>query len=735
MSKIKKIQLQPDNVTYDIDLPDNNPIKLNTVYSVMTADSVAGNTTAATYKSVRWYVSGVEGITAPYDGMKIVLKIPRAGAATVGVVLSLNGNTNADYHPVAYNVNGVLTTPFSANSIKLLTYDASATMDCYITSGTKSTVTGVWKTEADYDSNTTTTYGTLEYYFRPYAGERLSRYKLVALDKDNRIVPITTELYTGDYSTSTTYAIGDIVKSDSSYYRSKVNSNKNKAVTNTSYWEAYTMPTRFTPNTTAFKPEKIWFYNTTTTVAVGGALGGQTLTAIGYNTSILSNTFWESIPAYRVIYLAGTYNKTTGLFTLDSSTYYVLVPDNTANLALNSYFTSGKDYILVGSTYSSANYFQLFMNNPMFHFDGTNLVAWNTWNAEQSGGTGTVTSVRVQAGTGLTSSTSTAQTTSLDTTINIASGYKLPTTTEWDNVVTLNDTQNLTNKTLTNPIITGSDTSPSVITDPAGWLLVTGGGSGWSNGGTYIQHNNTTGTTNLVRLPTSNGTLALTSDIPADTNYYPVRSYTSGLQISSYSGSSNCQLYVPYATDSQYGVAKVAAVRSSAITTTTGGTTSDRYYGVEKDSNGKLFVNVPWEAGGGGTTVVSVGVEQALGGSGNITLDSSLGTLSAAYSPAGMRIKFNNPPTSNSDYDHIVNAGNGYCIDTAGTLSVAFVNISKMYMWPTGNQYFPQIETSYDGTVEINNNYSYSNPYELGIEEDGNVAVHVYGATGGGGAD
>lgn len=47
-------------------------------------------------------------------------------------------------------------------------------------------------------------------------------------------------------------------------------------------------------------------------------------------------------------------------------------------------------------------------------------------------GNGTVTSVRVQAGTGLSSSTSTAQSSSLDTIISIASGYKLPTTTEWN---------------------------------------------------------------------------------------------------------------------------------------------------------------------------------------------------------------------------------------------------------------------------------------------------------------
>ena len=52
---------------------------------------------------------------------------------------------------------------------------------------------------------------------------------------------------------------------------------------------------------------------------------------------------------------------------------------------------------------------------------------------------GTVKSVRVQAGTGLASSTSTAQTTTLNTTISIASGYKLPTTAQWNSVLTTND--------------------------------------------------------------------------------------------------------------------------------------------------------------------------------------------------------------------------------------------------------------------------------------------------------
>jgi len=67
-----------------------------------------------------------------------------------------------------------------------------------------------------------------------------------------------------------------------------------------------------------------------------------------------------------------------------------------------------------------------------------------------------------------------------------------------------------------------------------------------------------------------------------DTNYYPIRSYTSGLQISSYSGSSNCQLYVPYATNSQAGVV-----------TTSGQTfAGDKYFsgiGINND-NGAILI-------------------------------------------------------------------------------------------------------------------------------------------------
>ena len=137
-------QIQVNNTNHPIDR----------IFNVFSASSVAGSADSP-YLSVRWYVSGVEGITEPYDGMKIAIKIPKAGVATAGVVLSINGDTNADYHPVAYNINTVFTTHYAVNVIKVFIYDATATMNCYISSGTKKSVTGVWKGEGDYNSNST----------------------------------------------------------------------------------------------------------------------------------------------------------------------------------------------------------------------------------------------------------------------------------------------------------------------------------------------------------------------------------------------------------------------------------------------------------------------------------------------------------------------------------------------------------------------------------------------------
>ena len=82
-----------------------------------------------------------------------------------------------------------------------------------------------------------------------------------------------------------------------------------------------------------------------------------------------------------------------------------------------------------------------------------------------------------------------------------------------------------------------------------------------------------------------------------DTNYYPIRSYTSGLQISSYSGSTNCQLYVPNATASQAGVVTVGAQ------TFGGGTKTFSYYDTTGNGGAAKFT-----APGYDNTHVAIGI-------------------------------------------------------------------------------------------------------------------------------
>lgn len=87
--------------------------------------------------------------------------------------------------------------------------------------------------------------------------------------------------------------------------------------------------------------------------------------------------------------------------------------------------------------YLSNTDFETLVTNGTVTINGTTLTYdENSLYITPDEGDGTVKSVRVQAGTGLSSSQSTAQTETLDTTISIASGYKLPTTTEWNSKYT-----------------------------------------------------------------------------------------------------------------------------------------------------------------------------------------------------------------------------------------------------------------------------------------------------------
>lgn len=109
---------------------------------------------------------------------------------------------------------------------------------------------------------------------------------------------------------------------------------------------------------------------------------------------------------------------------------------------------------------------------------------------------GTVKSVRVQAGTGLSSSTSTAQTETLNTTISIASGYKLPTTTEWNSKQDALPAQSGNNgKFLTTNGSTMSwatvDALPSQSGQSGKFLTTDGTSSSWTAPVTWTYHSDT----------------------------------------------------------------------------------------------------------------------------------------------------------------------------------------------------------------------------------------------------
>ncbi len=175
-------------------------------------------------------------------------------------------------------------------------------------------------------------------YFRPYVGTSiLYAYKLCMMGDDNRLYPLVT-------TTSNAF---------------------NKAV-----------------QTVPLRPDSIWYYGSSTQINAGALIGGSTL----YKTFPVSNckyTFNTDIAVYQTVYLCGDFDASTGLFTLETkdkngnasiTDFYVQVPMNAALTNKATYFRTGKYYILLGGSFSTVNYMQLFIEHPMYYFDGTNLV-------------------------------------------------------------------------------------------------------------------------------------------------------------------------------------------------------------------------------------------------------------------------------------------------------------------------------------------------------------------------
>ena len=94
-------------------------------------------------------------------------------------------------------------------------------------------------------------------------------------------------------------------------------------------------------------------------------------------------------------------------------------------------------------------------------------------------------------------------------------------------------------------------------------------------------------TIGLFTMNQSGNTLIALND--TNTNYYPIRSYTTGLQISSYSGSADCALFVPYATNAIAGAVSTAAQSFAGQKTFLNGIKVGSISGDQSTDNAKIY--------------------------------------------------------------------------------------------------------------------------------------------------
>ena len=151
-----------------------NSIKdFESFYFVQGSSSQAGSSTSGAYLSTKWEGT-VPGVSTVYNGLKIAYRIAtNTGVGTAGAVLSIDGT---NYYPVVVQKNSIVSTMYPVGSTILMVFNSTQTATAYLTSNTKSTVTGCWQI-MEYDSNTNT-------YQREY------------VSSDNTEYPITTRYAT-----------------------------------------------------------------------------------------------------------------------------------------------------------------------------------------------------------------------------------------------------------------------------------------------------------------------------------------------------------------------------------------------------------------------------------------------------------------------------------------------------------------------------------------------------------
>lgn len=260
----------------------------------------------------------IDGLKEYYDGLAVIY-VPRVAGATI-TTLNINDlGAKQCYRQAA----STITTHYAANSAIFFVYRNS------LNNGN-----GGWQSSAYYDS--TDLQSLRPNYARYYMGQYpLYSYKICVIGADGRLLPLSLEKGTGTGKTQ------------------------------------LPLP---------FRPDMLYYYNTTTDVAANGIVAAGVI-YYAYNHTTAHYTFNSTTPTYHTIYLVGSFDSATGLFTLDQTdktSWYKFVPYNSTFTKDEDYFEEGKYYIYVGRSYSSTNYYGVEMYNPMYYFDGHNLVFTNT---------------------------------------------------------------------------------------------------------------------------------------------------------------------------------------------------------------------------------------------------------------------------------------------------------------------------------------------------------------------
>lgn len=289
-----------------------------------------------------WTVQ-IPNVTELYDGLTIRIRLQESYNSTRNY-LNVNG---LGFKIVCLRRGTSLTTEYARYSELEMTYRtdgcgsgivAHKNLDGLV-SGT--TYTDGWVVEnvyyRTYVSNVQFSYSSF------YAGERITRYQILALNKENRLVPLTKVTGSSTANTGTTKPVID-------------------------------QPIR---------PHNFYFYSTTTVVSKGSTIQGTYLYE-QYSTTSARYTFNSDLSTYRQIYLKGRYDPSTDLFYLDSSTttsFYVQVPTSLSSITLSTYFgNGGDDFIYLGNVSNTKNYLGLTSSNHIvYHFDGTNLVEYSNY--------------------------------------------------------------------------------------------------------------------------------------------------------------------------------------------------------------------------------------------------------------------------------------------------------------------------------------------------------------------